>query len=371
MQPLLRSLGEVLRKRSKSFWLLTVTVFAVGVYTMFYLQNYSVKVPADDPVVIDNTVLRHLSSHMLQAQIVSGAATALVNDLGPVKCPRAVVDVFSFVDEIELLEIRIGELFKVVDVFIVVEASQTFQGTKRDILWPTLSRRLPREFLLKTRYFHCGALHAKDHWGREGVHRACMQEAMRHYAVMNGDLVIFGDVDEFPSSAAVRRGIELAQGTTNNCTVPVDHSVADAGFPAEMVVRHYNYNFRTIVPIRWVVALWMYHPNVNIHKFAAAKATIDEGGWHCSWCFTNIRRFVEKFKSWSHVERMNRKDLDPEHIKAALCGKVGLFEHSHVVHPTVSLNYEDALRTAPKYLRDHLDKFRYLLPSESTCDLPD
>ena len=47
--------------------------------------------------------------------------------------PGRVVDAFIFFNELDLLEMRLEELFDVVDVFVLVEATRTFRGEPKPL----------------------------------------------------------------------------------------------------------------------------------------------------------------------------------------------------------------------------------------------
>ena len=56
-------------------------------------------------------------------------------------CRRKVYDGFMFFNELDLLEIRLRELYDVVDTFVVVEATVTFSGHPRELVFEANRQR--------------------------------------------------------------------------------------------------------------------------------------------------------------------------------------------------------------------------------------
>ena len=61
-----------------------------------------------------------------------------------------IFDCFTFNDENELLEIRLNELNKYVDFFVIIEFGETHQGTKKS---KNIDKRIINKFRDKIRYF--------------------------------------------------------------------------------------------------------------------------------------------------------------------------------------------------------------------------
>jgi beta-1,4-mannosyl-glycoprotein beta-1,4-N-acetylglucosaminyltransferase len=107
-----------------------------------------------------------------------------------------------FFNELDLLEIRLNELDPVVDVFVLVEATRTFQGDTKPLVFSENRERFDR-FLPKIRTVVVDdGPDGPDAWAREHHQRNAVFRALDDAA--SDDLVIAADLDEIPSAHAVR-----------------------------------------------------------------------------------------------------------------------------------------------------------------------
>jgi len=140
-----------------------------------------------------------------------------------------VIDAIIFSIELDLLEIRLKELWPFVDHFIVLEADRTFTGRQK----PLYLNDSLHQFLWakdKLRYHFYEGLQeleaGEDPFKNEGKMRKFLNKIVSKYA-RNGDVIICSDVDEMPS----RQTAQLIK----ECT----------GYPTNMnlMLRMYLYSF--------------------------------------------------------------------------------------------------------------------------------
>lgn len=124
-----------------------------------------------------------------------------------------IFDCFPLFNEIELLELRLNELWDVVDQFVIVEAKQTFSGNPKPMCLLDNKERLAK-YMPKIRYvmvddFPTGL----DDWGKETHQRNEIRRGLSD--VLPDDIVILSDVDEIPRADVVKviaeRGIQPKQ----------------------------------------------------------------------------------------------------------------------------------------------------------------
>jgi len=115
--------------------------------------------------------------------------------------PR-VYDCFLFFRELDLLEIRLGELDPVVDTFVLVEARRDFAGNEKPLVYKANRSRFAA-FAHKIRH-----VEVLDEPGDAG--RRWIRQAHQRRAILDGlhdarpdDLVIVSDVDEIPAAERV------------------------------------------------------------------------------------------------------------------------------------------------------------------------
>ena len=122
------------------------------------------------------------------------------------------IDSFLFFNEIELVELRVKYLEKIVDYFVIVEANITQQGKKKDWNFPKILRNNLKEFSNKIQYHQLNIdpdkikneeswiiddVKGDDAWRIENFQRNYIKTACKKFS--NDDILIISDVDEIPS----------------------------------------------------------------------------------------------------------------------------------------------------------------------------
>ena len=126
------------------------------------------------------------------------------------------IDSFLFFNEVDLLKVRLEYLGPIVDNFIIVEANIDFSGVKKEfILSNELLTSLP--FSNKILYYKkeidfnsfYWILKKMRYWNRRSSLLWKLQDAQRNSLLeplkvfKDNDLIIFSDLDEFPSIEAI------------------------------------------------------------------------------------------------------------------------------------------------------------------------
>lgn len=119
-----------------------------------------------------------------------------------------IVDVFSFNGEMDILEIRLNVLDKVVDQFVICESDTTFTGIKKPLYFKENQERYAK-WLPKIKHFVMASddpilLEAANRspgvpqdfhwWRREFTQKESMRYALSH--LQDDDTVFIGDADE-------------------------------------------------------------------------------------------------------------------------------------------------------------------------------
>lgn len=189
---------------------------------------------------------------------------------------KRVFDCFNFSNEFEVLELRLAELYPVVDRFVICEATRTFHGQAKPLL---LSREIPSRF---KRYQDKMAVVAvtdmpasaspvdREHFQRNALRRGLS-------GMMPNDVVIISDCDEIVSPAA----IEYMRAH-------------DGYFLLDMAVYQFYANMQSMTA-GWIKAFgysWQLDAEVgdfnahraqelrSFHKFNGRNHRIPNGGWN-------------------------------------------------------------------------------------------
>ena len=229
--------------------------------------------------------------------------------------PR-IADGFIFYNEFSLLKQRLTELDDVVDYFIMVEATHTFVGEPKPLLYDEISKVDPFFRRYKDKIIHVivddfphkrpnvsiedGHQWQNEWFQRTAIHRG-FDPLIREGKLNALDYVIISDVDEIPNA---RKLEELRHGRM------------EVNF-ASLVMDLYYYNMKTKLKKKWdrakVLRVWKYIDILgkitfnldyirNEHaSLEAIPERIEDGGKHLSY-FGDKEFIKNKIQNFSHQE---------------------------------------------------------------------
>ena len=126
-----------------------------------------------------------------------------------------IYDCFIFYNELDILKVRLHELSKVVDKFVIIESTKTFQGKDKSLIFAD-NRHLFAEFEAQIVYRVCnmpesmeGLVTARSNtaaWAREHYQRNFIGTALIN--AQPDDLIIISDVDEIIRAAALEKAAQ-------------------------------------------------------------------------------------------------------------------------------------------------------------------
>jgi beta-1,4-mannosyl-glycoprotein beta-1,4-N-acetylglucosaminyltransferase len=223
-----------------------------------------------------------------------------------------IYDAFLFSGEFDLLYLRVSELASVVDHFVVVEATTTFQGRPR-VVAPLESDPRLAPFMSRLHHVVVDDLpRDATPWVAEYVQRNALGK-VRSYAEPT-DLVILSDVDEIPSRRAVGLAMERPEGEI-----------------LALDMRFFYYGFNWEQPVRWDRArvvrakvLDRLSPQ-ELRLFPYPDTVLPDAGWHFSYFYKRaelVERIRSKVNSFSHREYATEKYLDDGYL--SFCATGGL-----------------------------------------------
>lgn len=223
-----------------------------------------------------------------------------------------IYDCFAFFNEMDLLELRLRELWDVVDYFVIVEATRTFQKQPKPLYFQENRARF-KEFESKiihvvvdkyptfwTKFRKVTTWHYDNHQ-KEGILRGLKDAAP-------DDLIIVSDLDEIPLASKVR---EYA----NKPGIRVFEQFQSYYF-LNYVCTHINdYGGKAVAQRnragfgRWRGTVMLEKKLIKTIKdtrnFRDEESTriqvIPDGGWHFSY-MGGIEKIIYKIQSWTHVE---------------------------------------------------------------------
>ena len=215
-----------------------------------------------------------------------------------------VYDCFPFFNELELLEIRLQELWNVVDYFVIVESNLSHSGNPKDYVFENNMSRFEK-FMPKIRHIKVeDNPDTEDSWVRENFQRRAITRGLTDLDV--DDLIIVSDCDEIPRADL----IDMIKDDTNNYDRYILNIPQFRHRVNFMLVKE-NYKYTNIIVTkgsaftdpqqeREYTFFWNKKPDNSV--------ILEHGGWHFTW-LGNDDDIKIKIKNYAHVEHNNDQIL--------------------------------------------------------------
>jgi beta-1,4-mannosyl-glycoprotein beta-1,4-N-acetylglucosaminyltransferase len=274
-----------------------------------------------------------------------------------------------FFNELDILEIHLATLWDFVDLFVVTEARQTFNGSEKPLYLSSNSALLERfgsKLDIQVLDGDWGSLKGFE---AEWLQRDLQHERLRSL-MQDGDLLIFSDVDEIVRPQALLLAKSVLESRPE---VKIAHFAQDLTYfflnnlEISGKLLSYTGEYPNITQKKWlgsVLARWEDAKSISLtelrwpeHK--AHGVRIEQGGWHFSWVGGPSRmdamdRVILKLDNTAHVEfnnPWNKFNLERriDSGKDLVRRRGGRF--SLVKDPSF----------LPEYVTSNIDKFSYLL----------
>ncbi|CAF0796047.1 unnamed protein product [Adineta ricciae] len=271
----------------------------------------------------------------------------LANSTNPIP---PIYDFFIFNDELDLLEIRLYELYNYVTLFLIVESEITLSGKPKRLYlkenWQKFARyhEKMRRFEVELDQF------PESQWSNE----ITLREDGLRIALQNrsGDTILLtSDVDEIPTAHFLN--------ALTSC------ELSNPFQPLVLICAYYYYSFEfrrgttegatvtflTLDPAEQAQTISGKTLRDNRFSFQRMPSSC----YHCSWCFDRINLTRSKLGSFSHTE-LNRPEYQKQdHILARYREGKDLFNRASEVY--VRLDENDEI---PELVKAQRDRFAYL-----------
>ncbi len=248
-----------------------------------------------------------------------------------------IIDSFLFFQELDLLEIRLGYLYPIVDHFIIIEARQSFKGSTKNFIFEQ-NRKRYKKYLDKITYLKIEDIHFSyneliefleksnskvrqtiskfikkhDYYDKNNLsyildsyHRECIHIALEQKC-KDGDIVLLSDLDEIPSFKIIK---DFKKGKKLNC-------------PTVFIQHEFQYFLNNYAKSDWhgtIVSPYNLMKKYSLNELrnnSNKLPRILNSGYH----FTSIgnkQAIINKIESWGHQEFNNeiiKKNIE-ENIK--------------------------------------------------------
>jgi len=266
-----------------------------------------------------------------------------------------IVDCFTFWKELDLLEIRLNELYSSVDKFVLVEASRTQSLLEKPFYFEENKDRYSK-FLDKI--IHVKVEHYPHNdtnlWNMENFQRNCISKGLERINLSDKDIILISDLDEIPNSNILK---ELSK---NNFEY-ISFDMMFSAYFLNLIALNRSW-------VGTVAVKYSLFKQYNAQFFRNIKDNLPRllnSGWHFSWC-GGYEQIYEK--AHSCIEPFDKSALPTKeefkkYFDSFITNKKKFFIHlenlSKQETEFVKINLDTSF---PQFILDNSNKFnKYIL----------
>ena len=272
-----------------------------------------------------------------------------------------IYDCFTFFNEFDLLEIRLNELYSVVDKFVLVEATKTFSGLDKPLYFSENKKKFDK-FLDKIIYVVVDEYpELVGDWVIENHQRNAISKGLMD--CKDDDVILISDCDEIPNPKAI-----------------IDNKDKPGLKIFEQNMYYYYFNLKA--SSKWVSGTRMlfykdlkngfdnvdnYSKTVirelNIGTTPQKVRHINNGlllknaGWHFTYT-GGVDMIIKKIKSYSHFREVSK--IDKTKIEKKIRSGNAQFNSDMFLFP-VAID-----KSFPKYICENRDKYKDFVLVQTT-----
>jgi beta-1,4-mannosyl-glycoprotein beta-1,4-N-acetylglucosaminyltransferase len=264
--------------------------------------------------------------------------------------PPKIYDCFLFFKELELLDVRLNEMYDHVHKFVIVEATETFRGKSKPLVFSE-NRHLFEKFADKIIYIpileHCVT---DNPWKRESFQRQQIMRGLKQ--CHQNDVILLSDLDEIVKGERIKELAGLI--TSKKLQVVVCIQKMYTGYLnrfmstwAGTVITSFK-EFKRL-PVEKIRHLRNSKPRTLKKAKISKICSIENTGWHFN-SMGGMSRYTTKLASFSHKE-LDTPDID----------KAKLYED--MINPLTCVEIDDSFPVYIRTHRDHFEKIGFIEPS--------
>lgn len=244
-----------------------------------------------------------------------------------------VYDCFAFFNEMDLLEIRLNELYDTVDHFVLVEATRTFQKTPKPLYYYDNRERFKKFsdkiiHVVVDKYPHFFSKFRVPHaWDYDNSQKEFILQGLKDAAP--DDMIIVSDVDEIPLKSFVEKHRNSSKISVfeqylcfyylnNICTLRSD------GDPS-LNRDGYGYWRGPVMLRKKQIKTIKSTRMLRDHATGRDVQVLANSGWHFSF-LGGTDQIIKKIEAWTHAEFNNEKYKNREYIEASVREGKSIFD---------------------------------------------
>lgn len=229
-------------------------------------------------------------------------------------------DCFTFFNELDLLEIRLNTLSGVVDYFVIAEATRTYTGKPKELLFDR-NRERYANFLDRIRYVVVDNLLSENEVAKDSYNLTWVNENRQRNALIKGledahndDIVLLSDMDEIPRPLSILKAKEELQKNRSsvrlemrsyNFYINFENYTCSSWLLGTIVVKYGDFIgadlTRRVECDRYTQKSENSGSTLQKLRFLKSELIIDDAGWHFSF-LGGIDAIQRKLEAFSHSE---------------------------------------------------------------------
>jgi len=256
-----------------------------------------------------------------------------------------IYDTFIFYNELDLLELRLNELYKTVYKFVIVESTLTHSGQKKKLYYNENKKRFKKfeEQIIhiiediSTPFF--------DSWLRENAQRNAIIKGLQD--CNDDDIICISDVDEIPNYK------KLLEYNKNLGIVNLEMNLYCYYLNNKNIYQTWHHG--KIIPYDLLKKRKKTITDIRMIHETEELLSIKDGGWHFSF-IGGINNIINKLNNYAHQEFNNEYYKDYKRIEENI--KLG----KSILEDKKMFEVEEIGNTYPEYLINNFEKFKnYIL----------
>lgn len=218
-----------------------------------------------------------------------------------------IVDCFTFCNELKMLKFRLEELYDTVDYFVLVEATLTHVGTKKELYFEKNKSKFSK-YLDKIIHIVVDDLpNSKntDTWDREIYQRFSIKKGIDKLNLQNKDIIMISDLDEIPDMRTITK---TKNRLNNNMLYSLEQDLYFNNIETKSL---YKWGRAKIMKYKkYKSLLKLNYTDFNKKTRLENNNYVPKGGWHFTY-FGNSDFIYNKFKNNPDIHSKNI----PERLK--------------------------------------------------------
>ena len=258
--------------------------------------------------------------------------------------PKRIFDCFTFFNELDLLEVRLTELFDHVDYFVICESTQTFQGKAKQLFFMENRDRYAK-FMAKIIHVVVDDMpDTKNPWEREHFQRNALRRGL--VGLDPEDIAVISDLDELVRPSTMHAMREASGYFLIEMPMYQYYLNMWAG-PAWNKVYAFSHRLSDQLPDLSTIRVKQID---TFEAFPCDNHRIVDGGWHFTY-LGGADKVREKLSSYSHTGGHFEALVEPGAAERHLAA-------GFAVGGTQLLEWRAIDETFPRTIIDNLQHFK-------------